>query len=145
MNKVIHIKGFLLHNTSKLLTIRIWLYTAFYRFCILFIPMKFLRRFLGEAGVESATEVEEKDIPFIKLISMQINRSSGHTFWKSKCLVKALTAQRLLYKKGIETTLYLGVKKEGNQMIAHAWIRAGLYYVTGGYGKGYSVVGKYKK
>ena len=29
----------------------------------------------------------------------------------------------MLKKKGISTTIYLGVRKEGNEMKAHAWCK----------------------
>ena len=49
-----------------------------------------------------------------------------------------------LQKRGIKTTLYLGVNKDtNNDMKAHAWIRAGEMYVTGGDGKGYATVAKF--
>ncbi len=142
---MIDIKGFLMENKNKGLTIRVWFYTAFYRFCIRFIPMKHLRSCFGEEGKESLTEIDVDSYRYAKLVAKQVKLSATHTIWESKCLVQALTAQRLLYKKGIESTLYLGVKKENEQMIAHAWIRVGTLYVTGGNGKDYVVVAKYTK
>ena len=51
----------------------------------------------------------------------------------------------MLKKQGVSTTLYLGVKKDNNnQMLAHAWIRCGDYFVTGGGNRyGYAVVAKF--
>ena len=34
--------------------------------------------------------------------------------------------------QGISTTIYLGVRRYENEMKAHAWLRCGEYYVTGG-------------
>ncbi len=65
-------------------------------------------------------------------ISSRVLFVSAKTPWESKCLVQALTAQKLLKNQGISTTIYLGVRKEGNEMKAHAWLRCGEYYVTGG-------------
>ena len=57
----------------------------------------------------------------------------------SKALIKYIK------EKEISTTLYLGVKKDSdNNMLAHAWLRCGDYYVTGGANKeGYAVVAKF--
>ena len=44
------------------------------------------------------------------------------------------TFENILYKKGIHTTLYLGVENSTGKMTAHAWLRCGTIYVTGGDG-----------
>ena len=38
----------------------------------------------------------------------------------------------------------MGVGLEDGKMIAHAWLRCGLLYVTGGTGQGYSTVAKFR-
>lgn len=43
-------------------------------------------------------------------------------------------------KRHISSTLYLGCNIENGKMIAHAWLRCGKMYVTGGDGSGYAVV-----
>ena len=54
------------------------------------------------------------------------------------------TARKILKKRGVHTTLYLGVgKKEGEKMIAHAWLRCGSFYVTGGTGEEFAMVAKF--
>jgi hypothetical protein len=47
-------------------------------------------------------------------------------------------------KKHISSTLYLGVGKDNDQMVAHAWLRCGQLYVTGGNGSNYSMVAKFR-
>ena len=47
-------------------------------------------------------------------------------------------------KRGVNTTLYLGVGKEDGNMVAHAWLRCGQLYVTGGNGNGYAMVAKFR-
>lgn len=59
-------------------------------------------------------------------------------------MVRAMTARKILLKKGINSTLYLGVGKEDGKMVAHAWLRCGQLYVTGGNGTGYAMVAKFK-
>ena len=45
---------------------------------------------------------------------------------------------------GIHSTLYLGVGKDEGKMIAHAWLRCGQMYVTGGNGSSYAMVAKFR-
>ena len=57
---------------------------------------------------------------------------SRHTFWKSQCLVRAIAAKKMLDRRRIESTLYLGTARDAEgKMIAHAWLRSGPFYVTG--------------
>ncbi len=141
---MINIKGFFKENHNKGLTISVWMYAAWYRFRIRFFPMKYLRKHFGVEGEESSHEGNKEDYRYAKLVARHVNRSANNTPWESKCLVRALTAQSLLKKKKISTTLYLGVGTEDGKMTAHAWLRTGELYVTGGNGEGYAVVATYR-
>ena len=122
-----------------------FLYTGMARAFILFIPFNKLRKRIGKVKTESPDEVDKDTYITARHIAEVIRIVSSHTPWESKCLVQALTAQKMLKERGISTTLYLGVKKDSNNnMIAHAWTRCGKYYVTGGANKdGYAVVAKF--
>lgn len=64
-----------------------------------------------------------------------IMRAAAHTPWESACLVQALTAQRMLQKRGIPGVFYLGaMKEEGDEFKAHAWSQCGDRIITGGKG-----------
>ncbi len=141
---MVNIKGFFKHNHNKRITIIVWFLAAKYRFRIRFVPMKYLKKSFGIEGEESPTEGTREEYRYARMIGEYVNRSANNTPWESKCLVRALTAQKLLKKKGIPTTMYLGVKTEDEKMVAHAWIRTGQLYVTGGNGTGYAVVAKYR-
>ena len=121
-----------------------YFYTGVFRMYILFVPFNKLRKRMGKHKKESA-EKETRDVYKIAShISWVVTLISSKTPWESKCLVQALTAQRMLKSKGISTTIYLGVRKEGNEMKAHAWLRCGEYYVTGGaIREQYTVVAKF--
>lgn len=80
-------------------------------------------------------------------ISQAVHIMSKYTFWESQCLVKAIAAMRMLEKRGIESTLYLGTAKdEKGKLIAHAWLRSGPFYITGSEGmEKFTVVSKFAK
>ena len=127
---------FKISNELKIEFLKAFFYTGFYRAFILFVPFNKLRKRMGK---------ETMDVYKIAShISWVVTLISSKTLWESKCLVQALTAQRMLKSKGISTTIYLGVRKEGNEMKAHAWLRCGEYYVTGGaIREQYTVVAKF--
>lgn len=140
-----HILNFIKYNSTKKLTILAYIFSALYRFEIFFIKPKYLQKHWGKEGIESP----ENEVPwkyhYAVNVSKVVNRICSKTAWESKCLVRALTAQRLLKKKGIESTLYLGCGYDEGKMVAHAWLRVGNLYVTGGNGEGYAIVDKYYK
>ena len=108
---------------------------------------KKLNKKWGIEGEESSYDAEIDEYRFCKKVSYAVNQVCNKTKWESRCLVRALTAQKLLAETGIDSTLYLGCKLDENKkMVAHAWIRCGKLYVTGGNGEadGYAVVDKFK-
>lgn len=140
-----HVINYIRLNREKRLTIEIWFWAAVFRLMILFVPTKYMIRHYGISGEESSPNESMDNYSKARKIAFHVNRIAEHTPWESKCLVRALTAQRLLTKNKISSTLYLGVKKEGEKLVAHAWIRTGGYYVTGGNGTGYTMVAKLRK
>ncbi len=101
----------------------------------------------GKRGEESAHDEIMDNYYIARGISYCVNRICTKTKWESKCLVRALTAQRMLKEKNIRSTLHLGCRPDENEnrLVAHAWIRVGQMYVTGGNGEdqGYAVTEKF--
>lgn len=129
MNKLI---DFIFYNKYRRVTILSRVYSAYYRFRLLYTPMDRLKRKMGILGEETAKEpLGAAYDEMLETISIKVNCICERTKWESKCLVRALTAQKLLKYYKVPTTLYLGVRKEGDKLLAHAWLRAGDYIVTG--------------
>ncbi|MDD5937239.1 MAG: lasso peptide biosynthesis B2 protein [Clostridiales bacterium] len=136
---------FLRNNHNKSLSIYAFLLAGWYRFCILCFPMRITEKKFGKRGIESPQELPENQQKYGEKISRIANRICNQTKWQSKCLVRAMVAQKLLTRKHISSTLYLGVKKENDKLIAHAWLRTGRLYCTGGDGKDFTIVAKFCK
>lgn len=87
---------------------------------------------LGTQRKETTMLCHPSDERLIKEISQAIRIMSRHTVWESQCLVRAIAAKKMLERRRIESTLYLGTARdESGNMIAHAWLRSGPFYVTG--------------
>lgn len=137
---------FLKTSKNKKIIIKAWCYCLWYRILIFLIPMKRLERSFGVLNEESPELAERKEYWYAVRVGHEVNRIADKTLWESKCLVRALAAQRILQEYEVHTTLYLGVGKDENEnMIAHAWLRCGQCYVTGGNGSEYAVVAKFRK
>lgn len=135
-----------LSNSNKLLIIKVVFITAIVRFAMVNIKFKILKKYMGEHNKESTWTLKTEEYVKIKKIRWAVITVSKNTPWESKCLVQALAAQRLLTVQGISSTLYLGVNKQTDiSLNAHAWIRSGDVYVTGGTGEGFATVAKFTR
>lgn len=130
---------------QKLLYLEAFILTGMMRYKILKVPFNKLKEELGTYNTESTREVSSEEYKIVKNIRGIVIHISKHTPWESLCLVQAMTVQKMLKKRGISSTIYLGVNKDksNDEMKAHAWIRCGEMYVTGGNGTGYATVAKF--
>lgn len=135
---------FIRYNKNRKLTVGVLLYSGWIRLCILMLPMRWLERYMGSRGEESPMDEEHNHYLYAMKVSRVVDRVCSKTIWESKCLVRALTAQKFLKRKGIATTLYLGCQTKNEELKAHAWIRCGQFFVTGGNGKDFAMVAKFK-
>lgn len=133
-----------LENKRKILFIKAFVILGISRALVLSISFKNLSKNLGTHSVETSYE-ECEDITVIRPIKWAVNTAAKFTPWNSNCLAKAITAQRMLNKRKISSTIYFGVIKEKGELKAHAWLRSGNIYVTGGNGNGYTVTGTFGK
>lgn len=141
----INVKSFLFDNHEKGMTFKAYIYSAYYRMIVKFTPQNKMEWMMGAKGEESPEEIPLESYKIIKLVAFHVNRITMHTPWESKCLVRALTASKLLKEKKLDSTLYLGVGNKDGKMVAHAWLRCGKMFVTGGNGEGYAQVAKFRK
>lgn len=101
------------------------------RIFIGFFPFKKFAVHLGNAREIKLDSTAHNNL-LIKDICNAMKRSSRYLPFKRKCLIDAVIVKKMLEKRGIKTTLYLGVsKKEQNEMIAHAWLVLGNEVIVG--------------
>lgn len=68
----------------------------------------------------------------VEQIRGAIQTASRYTPWTSNCLAQALAANRMLQRRRLSSTLYLGVAKPAaHPLAAHAWLCCGEQFVTG--------------
>lgn len=110
------------------------------------IPFSKTAPTLGAHMAETPIDISV-DKKLMHQVSLAVNVMSKYTFWESECLVKAIAAMKMLERRGIGSTLYLGTAKDENgRLIAHAWVRSGRYFITGTEGmEKFTVVGTFAK
>jgi hypothetical protein len=130
----------------KLLLLEAFIYLGWARY-LKMIPFSKVAPTLGEQMRETAYHLDTPNKELLHNISVAIQIMSSYTFWESQCLVKAIAGMKMLEKRKIESTLYLGTSKDENgHFIAHAWLRSGPYYISGSEGmEKFTVVAKFAK
>jgi hypothetical protein len=128
-----------------LLIMETFVYLAWARFLV-WLPFARITPSLGSWMKETPLRSTQQETILIKL-SKALHMMSRHTFWDSKCLVRAIAAMTMLDRRHIGSTLYLGTAKDTNKkMVAHAWLRSGTFYVTGAEEmRKFTVVGTFAK
>ena len=51
-----------------------------------------------------------------------VERAAHATLWRSMCLEKALAGKWMLRRRGIPSTMYVGMTRQDGSFVAHAWL-----------------------
>ncbi|MFC4320699.1 lasso peptide biosynthesis B2 protein [Litchfieldia salsa] len=134
-----------MNSSSKRLLVEAYFFLAWGRVFKL-LPFSKVAPSLGEQMVETSAN-DMQDRKELLMISNAIHLMSRYTFWESECLVKAIAGMKMLERRQMESTLYLGTARdEEGKMIAHAWLRSGSFYISGSEGmERFTVVGMFAK
>ena len=84
---------------------------------------------IGISQVESPKELLEDKL--IQDIEVSMIRAVKYSFFKSKCYDQALATTFMLKRRRISSTIYFGLHKETDQLLAHAWVRCGKKIISG--------------
>lgn len=98
------------------------------------LPFRRIARGLGTAQLETPLSLPPAERALAVEISWAVQAVARHVPLRFVCLPQAIAAQRMLRRRGIASTLYLGVspdRAKPDAIAAHAWLRAGDKIVTG--------------
>ncbi|WP_270606945.1 lasso peptide biosynthesis B2 protein [Bacillus mobilis] len=139
-------KFFLLDMKTMFLFIEAYTYLGWARF-LKSMPFSKIAPTLGTHMDETTLNCNESNKLILRSISEAIHIMRQHTFWESECLVSAIAGMKMLKRRQIESTLYLGTAKgKSGKMLAHAWLRSGPFYITGAEEmKRFTVVSKFAR
>jgi hypothetical protein len=101
------------------------------RLALLFVPFRKIASLLGDAHFESPRELTIAQAVWARRVGWAVGTMNRHTFEECTCLSQAITAQWMLRRRGVPSTLYLGLAKRDGNLIAHAWVRGGNMILTG--------------
>lgn len=94
---------------------------------LMLLPFRFCKHlFRKNEGLQKQANVQ-----LLKEIRIAVERANKIAIWSNVCLVKSFTARLMLQRRGIASSIYLGVSiKDGKELAAHAWLISAGVYVT---------------
>lgn len=127
-------KFFLRSGRERLLFLEALAGLCWDRARVAILPFRRIAPGLGTAQRETPNAIPAPARAVAVEVSWAVQAVARHSPWRFVCLPQALTAQRMLRRRGIASTLYLGVSPDRERpeaIAAHAWVRAGDKIVTG--------------
>ncbi|MEY2881547.1 MAG: hypothetical protein RLZZ15_3927 [Verrucomicrobiota bacterium] len=97
------------------------------------VPFRWIAPGFGRQKNETAPTIPSADRKIAVDVSWAVQAAARHVRLGFVCLPQAMAAQRMLRRRGLASTLYLGVALEAEKasLQAHAWLRAGDKVLTG--------------
>lgn len=118
---------------DRLLLLEAFAYLGITRAILLLIPFKYIAPRLGRQFNDLPDGPKQSNIPeWVQHTAWAVETAARQTPWESACLVQAITGKFLLKQRGLETQLFLGMKKDPyGKLSAHAWLKAGSEILIG--------------
>lgn len=115
-----------------------------FRVVLRVVPIRRLTPLLGEAGAPDAPLADAHTAPEGVLAVRRALRRVGRNH-PDTCLPQAFAGRVMLHRRGLPSTLSLGVREEAEgELDFHAWLRAGGLLINWGGGpRQYAVLGTY--
>jgi hypothetical protein len=111
---------------------------ALARALTLCLPFRRIARMIGELGIEGPETVPVAEEEIAAKIGWAVAAMARYVPWDGRCLTQAIGGWRMLARRGIFGTVYLGVAgvpASSEKLVFHAWLRCGSRFVTGGNGR----------
>ena len=103
-------------------------------FLIYLLPMRWWSGWIGEVRqAADANPVAEHQKQTIRKVRKNVFRANKLLVKSSRCFALSLAIKKMLSRRNISVSLYLGVNKgETGSLKAHAWVKGGEQIIYGG-------------
>jgi hypothetical protein len=104
------------------------------RLLVRWLPFRRLARQLGRPSDAARPALSEGEGRIVQRVSWAVQAVARHVAGGFVCLPQAIAAQRMLRRRGVPSTIHLGVALDERRpagLAAHAWLCAGEKFVTG--------------
>jgi len=107
---------------------------CWYKVTLYVLPFRWIAPRLGRPMASLPAEVSPEQIVVANRVAWAVQIAGRRLPWHSRCLVRAVTAKRMLQRRGLSSTLYLGaLRKNQTEVGTHAWLRFGDCLLVGGH------------
>jgi hypothetical protein len=124
-----------LSGADRLMVVEALLLLGIARAAVLLLPFRWIARRLGvqrEGGAPALTPAAPADA-LLNHIARVVSGVAVRVPWDANCLAQAIAAKVMLRRRGVPSTLRLGVARDAaGALEAHAWLSVGEVIVTGG-------------
>lgn len=104
-----------------------WLFIA--NLLLWCVPFRWIKPMLKARWGKQTHPPSEPVVTLGRIIRKVAHRAP----WRTTCLVQALAGKIMLARHGFRSFVFIGVAKDRDQQVAaHAWLKCGDIYVTGG-------------
>ncbi|MGN7610905.1 lasso peptide biosynthesis B2 protein [Magnetococcales bacterium HHB-1] len=128
------IKFFHLSRQEKQLLTEAFFLAAFFSLIRKVLSSKQLFSFLGTLVPSTEQEKNQslQNRPLLIKVQWAVHAASHHLPWSVVCLPQALAARIMLKRRGLESRLFIGMKRDHTASLkAHAWLKHRGFVVTG--------------
>ena len=102
------------------------------RLAVLTLPFRGVMRASGEHLAQTPDDVPLAYEETAERVAWAVQGMRYHTPWDSNCLARAIAGQQMLRRRGVESTIYIGVDNNVPRSFeTHAWLRCGRKILTG--------------
>lgn len=102
------------------------------RLAVLTLPFRWIARACGDHLLQSAEDISRADAETADRVAWAIHSTRWQMPWDSNCLAQGIAGQQMLRRRGIESTLYIGIDNNiPRSFETHAWLRCGDKILTG--------------
>lgn len=111
---------------------------ALARAIALCLPFRRIARMIGDLGTDGPASLPSEQEDAAAKVGWAVAAMARYVPWDGRCLTQAIAGWRMLARRGIVGTVYLGVAgapASSDKMVFHAWLRCGTKFVTGGNGR----------
>lgn len=105
---------------------------AISRCLILLLPFRQIASLMGEINQEAPYAQTDQQVT--TRIGTILRWQSRYLPWRSMCFEQAVAGMLMLKRRGIDCTIYFGVRNQSQAIKAHAWLRSGEQIITGAAG-----------
>jgi len=109
--------------------IEAWLTLSWVDFTVSHLPYRHWKSWCNSPQEDTDNKHADSDYDINRLVWL-INAAANNHPRKPTCLRRSITLKKMLERRDINTTLCIGVNKDGSELKAHAWIECNGHVIN---------------